>query len=294
MGVKISIALATYNGAAFLQDQLDSYRAQERAPDEVVVCDDASTDDTLEILEAFKNASPFQVRIERNQRNLGFTKNFEKVLSNCSGDLILLSDQDDVWFPGKVGGIEDAFQKNPDKHLLVHDGELVDEELVSHGATKLGQIMAGYGAKDSLITGALTAMRRTYLSVALPIPEGIVGHDAWLHHLGRLLETRIVLDHSLQLIRRHSSNTSSWVASSTRKINRRDVWVSQARSPVASGYEDRIIINEASRERLSGILAMNRRVFSPEVIANSLGYLASERKALDHRNELPKADFLGR
>ncbi|MFT5276204.1 MAG: glycosyltransferase involved in cell wall biosynthesis, partial [Saprospiraceae bacterium] len=151
--MKISIALTTYNGAAYLQAQLNSYLVQERLPDELVVCDDVSTDETVTILEAFKKTAPFQVRVIINELNLGFTKNFEKALLNCSGDLVFLSDQDDVWYPEKILVVVKAFLQNPDKYLLIHDGDLVDENLVSHGATKRGQVVKGYGSDKHLITG---------------------------------------------------------------------------------------------------------------------------------------------
>ncbi|HIE59179.1 MAG TPA: glycosyltransferase, partial [Hydrogenothermaceae bacterium] len=94
--MRISIALATYNGDTYLQDQLNSYIAQERLPDEMVVCDDVSKDETVAILEAFQKVAPFEVQIIKNETNLGYTKNFEKALSLCSGDIVFFSDQDDV------------------------------------------------------------------------------------------------------------------------------------------------------------------------------------------------------
>ena len=92
----VSVALCTYNGERFLQEQLDSIAMQTWTPDEVVVGDDGSSDSTLEILERWKQSVPFSVRIERNERNLGFAKNFESTLSRCTGDVVFLCDQDDV------------------------------------------------------------------------------------------------------------------------------------------------------------------------------------------------------
>jgi glycosyltransferase involved in cell wall biosynthesis len=151
--MKISIAMATFNGAKYLGEQLETFISQERTPEELVVCDDSSTDATLSILEEFKCRAPFEVIVVKNDQNLGFTKNFEKALSICTGDLIFLSDQDDYWFPNKVSAVEKAFLENPDKSLVIHNGELADGNLVSHGMTKLGQIVAGYGSNDSFITG---------------------------------------------------------------------------------------------------------------------------------------------
>ncbi len=94
--LRISIAMCTYNGARFLPEQLASFAAQERLPDELVVCDDGSTDATMEILQDFAATALFEVRVERNPQNLGFVRNFEKTLSLCTGDIVFLSDQDDV------------------------------------------------------------------------------------------------------------------------------------------------------------------------------------------------------
>ena len=287
--MRISIAMATYNGAEYLREQLESFLSQTRQPDELIVCDDGSGDATLDTLERFRQSAPFAVQIHRNETRLGFTKNFEKALLKCSGDLVFLSDQDDVWFASKVAVVENAFLSHPEKLLVVHDGKLVDEKLEWHGATKLGQVVSGYGTSDALKMGALTAMHRDFLSCALPVPEGIVGHDMWLHNIARHLDARLVLDQPLQLIRRHSSNTSNWIASSTRKIGRFDVFLSQVQTVPATGYEDRLRINKSSLERLLQIPDDDRR-FSQNAINSSVGYLVSERRALKHRNTIRHVD----
>ncbi len=285
--------MATYNGARHLQDQLNSFLWQTRLPDELVVCDDGSTDATLDILERFRVKAPFDVKIYRNEINLGFTKNFEKALLKCSGNLLFLSDQDDVWSNNKLSVVEKAFLANSTKLLVVSDGNLTDEYLNWHGATALSQVLSGFGTSDALVVGALTAMRKEYLLSALPIPDGFLGHDVWLHDLARQLGTRLVLDKSLQIIRRHSSNTSNWVASSVRKINRFDVFKSQQKTGISSGYEDQILINLSTSERLELISARHHN-FSTKTINKSLAYLASERRALQFRNRIPRANFMKR
>lgn len=290
--MKISIALTTYNGAAYLQAQLNSYLVQERLPDELVVCDDVSTDETVIILEAFKKTAPFPVRIIINTNNLGFTKNFEKVLSICSGDLVFLSDQDDIWFPEKIRVIEAAFKKNPDKYLFVHDGDLVDENLVSYGVTKRGQVLAGYGSDDHLCTGALTAFHKDLIQYAFPIPAEVAGHDGWLHNVARLLDKRLVIDQSLQLIRRHSQNTSAWVASSVKPITKLNVARSQFSTTPASSYNDRVLYNSNLTDRLLSLKALNQNEVSVSTITMSLAQLAKELKAITHREELLRLGFL--
>ena len=78
--MKVSIAMCTYNGAPFLREQLDSLVAQCRLPDEVVICDDASNDETVQILEEFSRTAPFQVKLSVNRTNLGVIKNFENAI----------------------------------------------------------------------------------------------------------------------------------------------------------------------------------------------------------------------
>ncbi|MCI5221993.1 MAG: glycosyltransferase [Candidatus Electrothrix sp. AR4] len=291
---KISIALATCNGSVYLRDQLGSYITQERLPDEVVVCDDVSTDYTFDILDQFKQIAPFQVKIIKNQRRLGFIKNFERVLTNCSGDLILLSDQDDIWFPIKIGTIEDSFQKKPDKYLVVHDGELVDENLVSYGATKLGQIMAGYGTDDSFVTGALTAFRKELIPYVLPIPDGIPGHDVWLHNIASIMGKRFVLAKNLQQIRRHSTNTSSWVANTLVPISKITVFGNQLSLKPATSYCDRQLYNPYLRERLHEINLFDRSAITAHTIQVALEHLRSERKAISNRESLINRRFFGK
>ena len=91
---RVSVALATCNGARFLRAQLTSITAQSRPPDEIVACDDDSEDETLQVLRSFAEACAVPVRIESNEQRLGITRNFERAISLCTGDVIFLADQD--------------------------------------------------------------------------------------------------------------------------------------------------------------------------------------------------------
>src|SRR6266851_3311364 len=124
--MNISIAMCTYNGERFLQQQLDSIAQQTLLPAELVVCDDGSTDRTIEILEDFASSAPFAVRIHRNETNLGYRANFMKCAMFCSGDFIAFCDQDDVWRPDKLARQIDHF-KNPTVLLSGHRAALIDE-----------------------------------------------------------------------------------------------------------------------------------------------------------------------
>jgi hypothetical protein len=189
----ISIAMCTYNGEAYLGDQLASIGKQTRQPDEFVVCDDGSTDNTLQILEQLSKEAPFPVRVHRNEQRLGPTKNFEKAISLCTGDLIFLSDQDDVWMPQKVDKLQQALRNNPDAGYVFSDALIVDEMLRPTGYTMWQSIKFTPGQrrqfehgkqleillKHSVVTGATMAFRAGLKSIVLPISDESF-HDEWI------------------------------------------------------------------------------------------------------------------
>src|SRR5215217_4120478 len=119
--MKISVAMCTYNGAVFLPAQLESIAGQTRKPDEIVICDDGSTDQTRMLLERFAAESSIPVSLKFNQQNLGSIKNFEQAIGLCAGDAIVLSDQDDVWHTDKLELIEQAFDTSPTAGLVFTD-----------------------------------------------------------------------------------------------------------------------------------------------------------------------------
>ena len=111
--MKISVALIVYNGSNYLATQLDSILNQTQKVDEIIVCNDASLDNSLNILENYKNNYSNLFFIYNNTQNIGPTKNIEKAIKACSGDIIILADQDDFWENSKVSTIIKYFEKNP-------------------------------------------------------------------------------------------------------------------------------------------------------------------------------------
>ncbi|MBA3352933.1 MAG: glycosyltransferase family 2 protein [Blastocatellia bacterium] len=216
----ISIALCTHNGEQFLQEQLDSFTAQRRRPDELIVCDDRSTDDTTRIIERFASDAPFKVDLIVNDKNLGSTRNFEKAVSLCKGALIFLSDQDDVWLPEKIERIESEFAANESVGLIFSDADLVDEHLKPLGrklssltfhATSRMDLKTGKAFESLLnqnfVTGATAAFRSRYREVLRPTPGGVPNliHDAWIA-LSIANEAPVVfIEEPLIKYRQHSS-----------------------------------------------------------------------------------------
>jgi glycosyltransferase involved in cell wall biosynthesis len=214
--MNISIAMATYNGERYIREQLDSFAAQTLLPDELVICDDCSGDDTLAIVEDFAESAKFRVHFVRNERKLGYTLNFEKALSLCGGDLIFLSDQDDVWFPEKLQIIRDVFRSHPAVEVVINDIEIADAQLKPSGVTQASNTQRA-GHKDrGFVNGCSTTITKGWRNVVLPIPPTYAVYDHWIHMAAYYLNKRLVLDNTLQYYRRHEGNTSNWVLSGSK------------------------------------------------------------------------------
>ena len=210
--------MCTYNGAEFLRAQLESIAAQSRRPDEIVICDDGSTDETESVIKQFAVSSPITVVLHLNEQNLGSVKNFEKAINICTGDVIALSDQDDVWREDKLQLIEAAFNANPSAGLVFSDAEIVDKDLTPLGRrmwnevafdTHRRKLVAQGHALEVLIagwtvTGATIAFRSQYRKLSLPIPTNIrPEHDGWIALTVAAVSDVIALDEPLIKYRQH-------------------------------------------------------------------------------------------
>ena len=195
-GSGVSVALCTYNGEAFLRAQLDSIARQDLPPDEIIICDDQSTDRTAAVVDAFASSTSVRVRWVVNGDRLGVTRNFEKAIGLCSGAIIALSDQDDVWKARKLSTIAAAFLECPDSGYVFSDATLTDDELSPIGSLWKsvrfsGSRMRGYSdgrQLDVLLQGApfvygnTLAFRASLRNVILPIHTGsrYFTHDTWI------------------------------------------------------------------------------------------------------------------
>jgi glycosyltransferase involved in cell wall biosynthesis len=189
---KISVAMCTYNGERFLPQQLASIATQTRPPDELVVCDDRSTDQTVEIVRDFAASATYAVRIFENQKNLGFVANFERAIQLCTGDLIALCDQDDSWYPIRLEQSELEFAARPGLGLVFSDADIMDDQDQSTGmrlwqnfgfvGERKQRLLAGdytVFAKNRFVTGATVMFRSRLRESCLPIGSGWL-HDEWI------------------------------------------------------------------------------------------------------------------
>ena len=200
----VSVAMATYNGQQWLGEQLASIAAQTRPPDELVISDDASTDDTLRIARNFAEAAPFKVLVDEHMERVGSARNFDRSLSACSGDVVFLADQDDIWLPTKIEAVTKRME-DTGAPLAFHNALFVDAADVVHGADMFERIRGMGLAPDAACKGCCTAVTRQVLDAALSIPGG---HDAWLHAVARAIGTPTFIDTPLIRYRLHANHTS--------------------------------------------------------------------------------------
>jgi glycosyltransferase involved in cell wall biosynthesis len=214
---RISVALCTYNGEKFLPQQLASMAQQTRFPDELVVCDDRSTDGTVAILRDFAATVSFPVRIFENEHNLGSAANFERAIRLCAGDLIALSDQDDIWYPIRLERSEQELEVHPEAGLVFSDADVINDSNESTGPTlwkRLGfagqrheELLAGKYvvlAKHRFVTGATVMFRASLRDRCLPIGEGWI-HDEWIALVVAAFSDLIPIEQPLIRYRLHAS-----------------------------------------------------------------------------------------
>lgn len=228
--MKISIAMATYNGAKYINEQLQSFLDQTRQPDELVVSDDCSTDNTQEIVEEFAKTAPFEVRFFRNQQNLGYAGNFNAALMQTTGELVFLSDQDDIWFPEKLEYVSAVARENPSFLLFMNDAMLTDENFKFVGTTKLGQIRSIGNPDEKFVSGCCCAIMRELLNICLPLPSKIKQHDTWIVNFADGLKSKLIIEKSLQFYRRHENTETKHVTSRTVKATKFSYFIELFRS----------------------------------------------------------------
>lgn len=216
--------MPTYNGERFVAQQIASIVTQSPPPDELVVSDDGSTDATLECVREAMAGSGVELRLVGGE-HLGLRANVQRVLEACTGDVIVMSDQDDVWLPDRLGAIAAAFE-DPAVTLWFSDAELIDAEGARTGARlwdMVGFAPAASTAERPLrrllhgvtVTGATMAVRRSVLEVALPLPNVLAErpnlylHDGWIAVLAATLGTTVAEPRAFTEYRRHDAQTTA-------------------------------------------------------------------------------------
>jgi glycosyltransferase involved in cell wall biosynthesis len=281
----VSIALCTYNGQDFLEEQLSSILSQSYRHLEVIVCDDGSTDRTLQIVGDFA-AKDSRIKVYQNPKNLGFNKNFEQAISLTSGEYIAISDQDDIWETDKIRLLYEHIQDN----LLIFSNSL----LMDRSGKLLGsQLLSNFNIQDksfkayllhNYTTGHTCLFRREFLEYILPLPE--VGYYDWWMGFVALYHQKITfLDQPLTRHRVHSGSVIQTVFSHEKAKSQADLFntdLNIRQLKVFRSYrnllqEDRITIDE-----LIADLETKKRKFSIRLFRKLLfffdDYIVSKKK----------------
>lgn len=308
--MKISVAMATYNGSRYLQEQLDSIASQILPPYELVICDDGSSDNTMDIVNKFSVNAPFSVRIYQNEANLGFADNFLHVASLCEGDWISFCDQDDVWMPEKISTINQFIEDYDSDSLVMvyHKAELVDENLESTGRrlpkflfNKVSEINSQYGYW--FIGGCVMTFRSQILSdvnskfrprdnyrneknlskedfTKMP-------HDKWVCILSNVVGKVARITNVLSLYRRHST-------ASTGSHRKQSAIVKVSKSSNVGGDEYRfqkiVAQDVATSLRKIGLDVSDNvkknKLFSGACLFDDMAFIFDERSRLYEANSI--------
>lgn len=196
---RLTVVLATYNGALFVEEQLASLRHQTRLPDELVVVDDASTDETVDVVRDFARTAPFPVEVIAQPHHVGTCETFEEGLRRATGDILLICDQDDRWAPEKLALTAERMHERPEALLAFSDAALVDVE--GEPLSRSRWRIAGFGPAQwvamerdpfgqmmmrQIVSGCTAAIRAEILPALLPFPSGLhpalptMMYDRWI------------------------------------------------------------------------------------------------------------------
>jgi len=283
--------MCVYNGAVYLREQLESIATQTELPCRMVIVDDGSNDGSWELLQHWAASAAFPVTLERNDGNLGVVRNFEKAVRMLLGDvdLVFFSDQDDVWFPGKLAAFVDVFASDPEVGLVHCDAELIDPQgrlinarllsalLVTD--KELADVAAGRAyrvyAKRNLVTGAACACRSEVLERAVPFSERWI-HDEWIALTAALTSRVKLLPQPWMAYRLHGGNTVGLPVPNF-------IW--RLNSAVKSLLEPQMPRQQRRADRLQELRSHAERVGAPE---NVLAHLDLAVAHARHRATLPR------
>lgn len=290
---EISIAMATFDGRRFLEEQFESLLQQTHQPDEVIIYDDASSDDTVSLLKALKNRAPFRVEIIEGTENAGVNHAFGTALAACEGTYIFFCDQDDFWEPTKIEKFVAAFERDPAIGMVFCDASQIDAEgralpgslwqQIKFNTQRsrrferdpIGELLRG----GNFVYGMAAAFRAESIRPFCPIdadPRGMT-HDTWFAlHVMATGWNAVALDEKLVRYRRHGRQT-------TKKETVSQAEGTQART---AARRARILALIEALHRVGNDISIARSVRSQPDTAKALRQIASKISHLSLRERL--------
>lgn len=217
---RVSIIMATYNGARFIEEQLKSLASQKLQPFELVVSDDGSTDQTLELVRSFQVDAPFPVIVQRNEWRLGYGENFLQAAKLASGDLIAFCDQDDIWHPDKLNIAAEGLNRT-NAELFAHAAVVIDHNdqttgFFTQGITQnkvcapltLGPWAVLYGCSMVFPRRLIDLVDAAERGGHTFEHDGLLSHDLWIYFLASSLGTVMFDARPLIKYRQHGENAT--------------------------------------------------------------------------------------
>ena len=229
----LSVAMCTYNGSKFIKDQLNSIIEQSRKIDEIIICDDCSTDDTVAIINEYIEKYPDLIQLIQNKVNLRSTKNFENAILNCTGDYIFFADQDDIWDFFKVEKIIAKFEGNNLLEGIFTNGKLIDDynETIPNtdmwdsfyffekNLDKPVDLLCLLKHHANMVTGATLCIKKTIVDLILPFPDLTKKkfyHDEWI---ALILASRNSLDYINEHLISYRIHSSQQIGVNRKKLD---------------------------------------------------------------------------
>lgn len=227
--IKVSVCVTTYNGEKYIKEQISSILNQIELDDEIIVSDDGSTDNTLGIIESFndKRITITKSHIARSTKKTGYEdklfrifENFRNSFRHSSGEYIFLSDQDDVWFPGKYSIIKKHLIKN---HLVVHDAILLSDNKSINGKrffklTNLKEFNYANTLFSNPYLGCCMAFRRSVGEIAFHESFRVIPHDTWITLVSIIRKFNIFITNEALIQYRIHGNNSSYLTKSNNSL----------------------------------------------------------------------------
>ena len=207
----ISICMATYNGSVFIREQIDSILDQIEINDELIICDDCSTDDTVEIINSY--ADP-RIKLFINEHNLGHVKNFEKAIMLAQGNFVVLSDQDDIWCTGRLQLMKSKFSRNDKINLVASNFDVFNETsdystpfrgLGQYPSSRVGRLIGIFYGNVPYF-GCTFMMKNELAALSTPFPNFIEAHDVWIGLIANTYGQTVHIEESTLKRRIHGNN----------------------------------------------------------------------------------------
>jgi glycosyltransferase involved in cell wall biosynthesis len=277
---RVSIAMCTYNGSLYIEDQLKSIVSQTYPIDELLIYDDASTDATLDIAKRFEAKYPF-IKVHVNKTNVGYTKNFEQAVKAATGDVIAIADQDDIWLETKIEKLVNAWR---DESPLIYSGALMFRdrlpdkfELAPNYRQFEGQDARRIFLRNT-ISGHALMIKRDFLKLVLPFKEGVM-YDWWMGVVAAYNGGVQFYPEVLVMQREHENNVTLDSGNRNTKTEKRKIYKQKVVSH-CDAFQKAPNIPQSHKKFADEVASLMKRSFSQKFYLPLFLFLMKNRKIL--------------